>query len=57
MLIKTNPITRRRILRGAIGGGGVAVSLPFLDLFRNENGTAQAATSWRSGISTTSASL
>ncbi len=43
MLIKTNPITRRRILRGAIGGGGVAVSLPFLDLFLNENGTAQAA--------------
>ena len=43
MLIKTNPVSRRRLLRGMVGGGAVTVGLPFLDLFLNENGTAQAA--------------
>jgi hypothetical protein len=44
MLIKTNPVDRRRMLRGMLNGAAVTVSLPFLDIFLNENGTALAAT-------------
>ena len=44
MLIKTQTLNRRRVLRGMVGGGAVAVSLPFLDCFLNDNGTALAAT-------------
>jgi hypothetical protein len=36
--------SRRRVLRGMLGGGAVTVGLPFLDCFLNENGTALAAT-------------
>ncbi len=44
MLIRTtrNP-TRRRLLKGLLRGGAVTVSLPFLDMFLNENGSALAA--------------
>lgn len=38
------PVTRRSVLRGALGGLSAGVSLPFLDAFLNENGTALAAT-------------
>ena len=38
--MKTN---RRSFLRGTIGGGAVAVGLPFLDCFLNDNGTALAS--------------
>jgi hypothetical protein len=38
------PVTRRSVLRGALGGLSVGISLPFLDAFLNENGTALAAT-------------
>jgi hypothetical protein len=44
MLIKTNAINRRRVLRGVLDGAAVAVGLPLLDIFLNENGTALAAT-------------
>ena len=44
MLIKTERPDRRRVLRGFVHGGAVAVSLPFLDAFLNENGSALAAT-------------
>jgi Protein of unknown function (DUF1552) len=44
MLVKTKDVSRRRILRGMLGGGAVTVALPFLDLFLNSNGTALAAT-------------
>jgi hypothetical protein len=44
MLIKTTPIDRRRLLRGALNGAAVTVSLPFLDLFLDDNGQALAAT-------------
>ena len=44
MLIKRIAIDRRQVLRGMLGGGAVAVSLPFLELFLNESGTALAAT-------------
>jgi hypothetical protein len=44
MLIKTNGMNRRRILRGMLNGAAVSVSLPFLELFLNDNGTALAAT-------------
>ena len=36
--------SRRRVLRGMLGGGAVTVGLPFLDAFLNANGTALAAT-------------
>ena len=45
MLIKTKAFSRRRVLRGLLNGSMVAVSLPFLDCFLNNNGTALAATS------------
>src|SRR5689334_18073361 len=44
MLIKTNAINRRRVLRGVLDGAAVVIGLPLLDLFLNENGTAMAAT-------------
>jgi hypothetical protein len=44
MLIKTKSVSRRRILRGLLNGTAVAVSLPMLDMFLNDNGTALAAT-------------
>jgi hypothetical protein len=37
-------ISRRRMLRGALGGMAVSVGLPFLDCLLNDNGTALAAT-------------
>src|SRR5688500_16223259 len=36
------PITRRRVLRGMLGGAAVSVALPLLDCFLNTNGTAYA---------------
>lgn len=36
--------TRRRVLRGMMGGSAVTVALPFLDCFLNSSGTALAAT-------------
>lgn len=36
-------MTRRRLLRGLLGGGAVAVGLPILDCVLNENGDAFAA--------------
>jgi hypothetical protein len=44
MLIRTLKMNRRRVLRGMLNGAAVSVSLPFLDLFLNDNGTALAAT-------------
>jgi hypothetical protein len=35
-------IRRRSVLRGMMGGGAIAVGLPFLDCFLNANGTALA---------------
>lgn len=43
VLIKSKPVSRRSVLRGAIGGIGVAVGLPLLDCFLNDNGTALAS--------------
>lgn len=37
-------VTRRSVLRGVLGGTTVGISLPFLDVFLNESGTALAAT-------------
>ncbi len=37
-------MTRRRLLRGLLGGGAVAVGLPILDCVLNDNGTAFAGT-------------
>ena len=34
--------TRRRVLRGMLGGGAVTLGLPFLDCMLNTNGTALA---------------
>ena len=34
--------TRRRFLRGVLGGAAVTVAMPFLDCFLNTNGTALA---------------
>jgi hypothetical protein len=36
-------LSRRRVLRGMLNGGLVTVSLPLLDCFLNENGTALAS--------------
>jgi hypothetical protein len=36
--------SRRRVLRGMMGGAAVSVGLPFLDAFLNGNGTALAST-------------
>ncbi|MXO89894.1 DUF1552 domain-containing protein [Pontixanthobacter aquaemixtae] len=40
-------LTRRTILRGAVGGAAVGVSLPFLDYMLDNNGQALAATGQR----------
>ncbi len=40
----SHKITRRFLMRGAVGGAGVAVALPFLDCFLDGNGQALAAT-------------
>ncbi|GGB87356.1 hypothetical protein GCM10011494_02130 [Novosphingobium endophyticum] len=40
-------ITRRSILRGALGGAAVGVGIPLLDCFLDNNGTAIAATGQR----------
>ncbi|MEQ9448165.1 MAG: DUF1552 domain-containing protein, partial [Rhodospirillaceae bacterium] len=37
-------LSRRNVLRGAMGGTAVTVALPFLNCFLNGNGTALAAT-------------
>ena len=44
MLVKSRPLSRRRLLRGMLNGGAVAVGLPVLDCVLNENGTAFAST-------------
>lgn len=36
-------LTRRKILRGAVGGAAVTVGIPLLDCFLNANGTALAS--------------
>lgn len=36
-------LTRRTVLRGALNGAAVSLSLPFLDCFLNEHGTALAS--------------
>ncbi len=38
----SSEISRRRVLRGMMGGTAVSVGLPFLDCFLNTNGTALA---------------
>ena len=40
----SNLASRRRVLKGMLGGAAVTVGLPFLDCFLNESGTALAAT-------------
>ena len=37
-------LSRRTILRGVMGGAAVGVLLPLLDCFRDDSGTALAAT-------------
>ena len=44
MKSKIEMLTRRRVLKGVLGGGAVTVGLPILDCMLNENGTAFAAT-------------
>ena len=44
MLIKTKPLSRRRVLLGMLNGSAVAVALPLLDCFLNESGSAIAST-------------
>ena len=44
MSISNKLASRRRILRGMMGGAAVSVGLPFLDAFLNSSGTALAAT-------------
>lgn len=39
----THELSRRRILRGMMGGAAVTVGLPFFDCFLNANGTALAS--------------
>ena len=41
---KSGDISRRRFLRGTLGGAAISVGLPFLDIFLNTNGNAMAAT-------------
>src|SRR6202035_1057528 len=42
-MIPIHVMTRRRVLRGMMGGAAVSVGLPFLDCFLNTNGTALAS--------------
>ena len=44
MLVKTQSVSRRRVLRGMLNGVAVGVGLPILDVFLNDNGNAFAAT-------------
>jgi hypothetical protein len=44
MLIKTKNINRRNVLQGMLNGAAVTVSLPLLEVFLNDSGTALAAT-------------
>ena len=44
MSVSSRAATRRRVLKGMMGGAAVTVGLPFLDCFLNGNGTALAAT-------------
>jgi hypothetical protein len=37
-------LSRRRVLRGMMGGAAITVGLPFLDCFLDSNGAALAAT-------------
>lgn len=39
---KTN-VTRRRVLKGMLHGSAISVSLPLLDIFLNDNGSAMAS--------------
>ena len=43
-ILLPRPVTRRSVLRGALGGATIGISLPFLDAFLNESGTALAGT-------------
>lgn len=40
---KLKSLSRRRVLRGILGGGAVTVALPLLNCFLNDNGTALAS--------------
>lgn len=42
-LLRTSKTNRRSFLRGALAGSTVSVSLPFLDMFLNDHGTALAS--------------
>ena len=42
-MVRNNHISRRNVLRGALGGAAVSVGLPFLDWMLNDSGTALAA--------------
>ena len=44
MSVSSRLASRRRVLRGMVGGAAVTVGLPFLDGFLNANGTALAST-------------
>jgi len=41
-MVGLNDLSRRRVLRGLLNGGTVAVGLPLLNVFLNGNGTAMA---------------
>lgn len=43
--MKTKKLDRRTLLRGMLGGAAVAVGLPALEIFLNDNGTAYAGDS------------
>lgn len=43
ILLKTQPRSRRAVLRGALGGAAISVALPFLDATLNDSGTALAS--------------
>src|ERR1700736_1361844 len=38
-----NKLSRRRVLRGMLNGGAIAIALPLLDCFLDDNGTALAS--------------
>ena len=42
-----NKLTRRKVLRGVLGGASIGVALPFLDMFLDGNGRALASTGQR----------
>ena len=45
-LSRLNELSRRRFLRGMLNGGVVTLSLPLLNCFLNDNGTALASGGW-----------